>query len=114
MNDPFAILGVDEDADDDIVRKAYLKQVRTHPPEQDPVRFQEIRAAYEMIEDARDRLGVRLFHACRPDFSLLTDALLQGGQPIYPDEQSMLALLSESLKKFRFPMTPETKPVREK
>ena len=115
MNDPFAILGVDEDADDATIRKAYLQQVRAYPPEQNPNRFQEIRAAYEAIADERDRIGIRLFHTYKPDFSFLMTSMPQSGKPIYPDEQSMLTLLAESLKKFPFPFNslPEAEQIRQ-
>jgi hypothetical protein len=33
MPNPFAVLGVAETADDDAIKKAYLQQVREHPPE---------------------------------------------------------------------------------
>ena len=42
MPSPFAVLGVAETADDAAVKKAYLQQVREHPPERDSERFQAI------------------------------------------------------------------------
>lgn len=32
MPNPFTVLGVIETADDDTIKKAYLQQVREHPP----------------------------------------------------------------------------------
>jgi hypothetical protein len=58
--DPFAILDVAEDADDETIKRRYLALVRQHPPEREPERFGEIRAAFEAVEGKRDRLRARL------------------------------------------------------
>ena len=58
--DPFAVLDVAEDADDETIRRRYLALVRLHPPERDPERFGEIRTAFEAIRSWRDRLRIRL------------------------------------------------------
>ncbi len=59
--DPFAILGLDENADDAAVRAAYLQALRTSPPDRDPEGFRRIRAAYEALRDAESRMDLRLF-----------------------------------------------------
>ena len=59
--DPFAILGVEETADDEAVRAAYLRALRTSPPDRDPEGFRRIRAAYEALRDTESRLAFRLF-----------------------------------------------------
>jgi curved DNA-binding protein CbpA len=61
--DPFATLGIDEDADDEAVRQSYLALVRRFSPDREPERFQEIRAAYEAISNERARLEVKLLRA---------------------------------------------------
>lgn len=48
---PFEVLGLTTDADEATVRARYLELVRQHPPERDPDRFREIRAAYEAASD---------------------------------------------------------------
>ena len=53
--DPFALLGVSEDADAPALKRAYYKKVRQHPPEKDPELFQRIRAAYELLSDPERR-----------------------------------------------------------
>ncbi len=58
---PFAVLGLDETADDAAVRAAYLAAVRASPPDRDPVGFRRIRDAYEAIRDEARRLELRLF-----------------------------------------------------
>ena len=58
---PFAVLGLDESADDAAVRAAYLAAVRRSPPDRDPEGFRRIRAAYEALRDKERRLALRLF-----------------------------------------------------
>jgi len=58
---PFAVLGIDEGADDAAVRAAYLAGVRKSPPDRDPEGFRRIRDAYEAVRDSERRLKLRLF-----------------------------------------------------
>lgn len=84
MNDPFAILGLPPDADDDAIRQAYMQQVRRFPAERDPDRFQRIRTAYEQVKTQRDRLRYRLFSTEAPtaeDILEHLDALARPGRP---------------------------------
>lgn len=46
-----ALLGVEEDASDEQLRKAYVEQVRRYPPDRDPDRFEKIRDAYALLKD---------------------------------------------------------------
>ena len=59
--DQFAVLGLEESADDAAVRTAYLQALRTSPPDRDPEGFRRIRAAYEALRDVESRLDLRLF-----------------------------------------------------
>ena len=58
---PFAVLGIEETADDDAVRAAYLTAVRRSPPDRDPEEFQRVREAYEAVRDEERRLALYLF-----------------------------------------------------
>jgi curved DNA-binding protein CbpA len=58
---PFAVLGLDETADDDAVRAAYLTALRQSPPDRDPEGFRRIREAYDALRDHERRLALRLF-----------------------------------------------------
>jgi len=49
--DPFTILGVSQDAGEAAVRARYLELVKQNPPEREPEKFREIRAAYEAAKD---------------------------------------------------------------
>lgn len=61
MPDPYLILGVASDADDEAIRAAYLAAVKACPPERDPARFVALREAYEAIGNRRARLAHELF-----------------------------------------------------
>jgi curved DNA-binding protein CbpA len=67
MNDPYAVLGVTPECDDDAIRKRYLELVREFSPEQHPQRFAAIRAAYEVVRDLDSRVQHRLFQQGRRD-----------------------------------------------
>src|SRR3954470_23284683 len=67
MPDPFTLLGLPPDADDEAVRRRYLELARQHPPEHEPERFARIRAAYEAVKDLDARVRYRLFDAGRED-----------------------------------------------
>ena len=58
---PFTVLGLEETADDEAVRAAYLAGVRKSPPDRDPEGFRRIREAYEVLQDHERRLALRLF-----------------------------------------------------
>ena len=60
MLSPFAILDIEQDADDAAVRAAYVRALRRCPPDRDPEGFGRIRDAYEAIRDAEKRLAYRV------------------------------------------------------
>ena len=55
--DPFAVLGVDENAGDEAIKQRYLALVRAYPPDREPDRFQEYRRAYEAVRGERGAAG---------------------------------------------------------
>lgn len=48
---PYLILDVPDDADDEAIRRSYLTQLRRHSPDTDPVGFRRVQAAYQSIRD---------------------------------------------------------------
>ena len=60
MLSPFAILDIEDKADDATVRAAYIRALRRCPPDRDPAGFGRIREAYEAIRDAEKRLASRV------------------------------------------------------
>ena len=74
MDDPYAVLDLPSDSDDDTIRRRYLELVRQFSPEHHPERFAAIRAAYEKLRDVNTRLRYRLFEAGKRE---TIDALLE-------------------------------------
>lgn len=67
MPDPYTVLGISIDADDDTIRKRYLELAREFTPEQHPERFAIIRRAYEQVKDLESRVRYRLFESAKDD-----------------------------------------------
>ena len=67
MTDPYEVLGLPPDSDDEAIRGRYLELVRQFSPEHHPERFAAVRAAYESLRDLDTRLLRRLFEAGRKD-----------------------------------------------
>jgi DnaJ-domain-containing protein 1 len=61
VNDAYEILGIEPSSSDEQIRHRYLELVRQHPPDRDPQRFAEIRAAYDRLRDPVTRLEKLLF-----------------------------------------------------
>lgn len=56
-----SVLGVAPDADEAEVRRAYLRLIKEHPPDEDPVQFERIRDANEFMSDPYRKLN-RIFN----------------------------------------------------
>lgn len=74
--DPWSVLGIDEDASDERIRQAYLEAVKDHPPDRDPEGFERVRDAYATASGAggRARRLLRGADPERPFEALLDDA----------------------------------------
>ena len=93
MTDPYRLLGVPAEADDDAIRAAYLAAVRACPPERDRQRFEQVRAAYEAIATAPQRLAHALFDANLPSQADMLDSLSAGWQPGRPAAAALYRVL---------------------
>ncbi len=72
----FEIIGVNIDASDDEIKKAYLQKVRIYSPEQAPDEFQKIRSAFDLINTEKKRIKYQLFNNDMPDIcAFLEDSL---------------------------------------
>lgn len=65
--DPYDVLGVGPEASPDEIRRRYLTLVREFPPEREPERFAQIRAAYDQLRDPVASLERRLFSTTAMD-----------------------------------------------
>src|SRR5271165_3035153 len=63
MRDPYEVLGLPPDSDDEAIRNRYLELVRRWTPEHHPDKFAAVRTAYESLKDVTTRLRHRLFEA---------------------------------------------------
>jgi curved DNA-binding protein CbpA len=61
VTDPYDVLGLPADADDEAIRRKYLELVRQFTPDQNPEKFAQVRSAYEALKDLNTRLRHRLF-----------------------------------------------------
>lgn len=61
MESPYQTLQLSHDSDEESIRRRYLELIRQFPPEREPERFAEIRAAYEQIRDPLIAMEHRLF-----------------------------------------------------
>ncbi len=60
-NDPYAVLGIERTSDEAVIKRAYFRLVREYPPEREPEKFQELRAAYDQVRSAEVRSQTDLF-----------------------------------------------------
>ena len=51
MRTDYEILGLQENASQAEIKRAYFRLIRQYTPEKDPERFQEIRRAYENLKE---------------------------------------------------------------
>ncbi len=60
-DDPYAVLGIGRDADDERIRAAYVAKVKQFPPDRSPAEFELVRDAYNLLRDRRSRAQHTLF-----------------------------------------------------
>lgn len=72
------ILGVEADAPEDEIRRAYLEKVKQFPPDRSPEEFERIRDAYEKLRDPRSRARAMLL---APDVHIPLVSLVDGHKP---------------------------------
>ncbi len=70
-DDPYAVLGLREDANEAEIRAAYLRKVKEFPPERAPSEFERVRDAYEFLRDPKVRAW-RMLRAADPSAPLLS------------------------------------------
>ncbi len=94
LSDPFEILGVRPEDNDESVRAAFLTRVRCFTPEREPLAYQHLRAAYDAVRSAGQRRELRLCDrrppAVAPLLKTLTDALTQQPKPLERDDLCLL------------------------
>ena len=61
VRDPYGVLGLDRQASEAEIKRAYFQLVRQFSPERAPEKFREIRTAYEQLRDPENRARLGLF-----------------------------------------------------
>lgn len=99
MLDSYQILGVEPGADEDTIKRAYLKLVRQYSPEEDPEMFQKIRTAYEQLKEKKDenRLKLSFPKGGYADF-LMKDIYSAWEQDDYDSVMDLIERLSDVLQ----------------
>ena len=96
MSDPYAVLGLSPDDDDEAIRRRYLELVRQFSPEHHPEKFAAVRAAYESLRDLNTRLRHQLFEAGRKE---TVDAIVEEIACRSPRRRVSLKTLLAALRK---------------
>ena len=95
MLNAYNLLGVDENASDEIIKQRYLQQVKNNPPEKDPEKFKAIREAFELIETAEARVNYQLFHLHKVEKQDIVDLCFKSHGEAKPlSKETMYTLLS--------------------
>ena len=74
-SDPYAVLGISRNADDERIRAAYVAKVKQFPPDRSPAEFELVRDAYNVLRDRRRRAQHMLFSV---DLEVSLQSLLDG------------------------------------
>lgn len=80
MTNPYSVLELSAGCTEEQIRKAYLEQVRKHPPDRDPERFAAIRDAYDQLRNPETRMRNRVLKVSTVDSidDLLRDTQQKG------------------------------------
>ena len=92
--DPREILGVPPDAGDERIREAYLQKVKENPPDGEPVAFERIRDAYEILRDPRRR-ALYMFLSADPHAPLVSLLPASSQERKFTGPDAWLAVLRE-------------------
>ena len=102
MSNPYAVLGLSADCDDETIRRRYLELVKQNPPEHQPEKFAAIRAAYESLRDLDTRLRHRLFESGKQES---VDAIIESLPKLFAASAPAMAS-SSSWAALEAPLTP--------
>lgn len=90
-NDPYAVLGIERTSDEAAIKRAYFRLVREYPPEREPEKFQELRAAYDQVRTVEARSQTDLF-LLQPPPALPKRRKLAYNLEVHPEDIIALAV----------------------
>ncbi|WP_069472715.1 J domain-containing protein [Candidatus Marithrix sp. Canyon 246] len=92
----FDILGVNIDATNDEIKKAYLQKVKIYSPEQAPDEFKKIRSAFDLINTETKRIKYQLFNTDMPNIFAFVEDSLSAGKLQATNEKLLTKVLLET------------------
>lgn len=101
VTNPYDVLGLTREVTDEQVREAYLRLVRSFPPDTEPKTFNRVSEAYDKIKDERARLEYDLFSTepgIERPFEALVAQMNTDGERRPLDYEGMMDLLRECLE----------------
>ncbi|MBF0193195.1 MAG: hypothetical protein HQL71_01505 [Magnetococcales bacterium] len=107
MKNPFHLLNIPPDANDDMVHAAYERLISIHSKATSPTRAKEIEWAYQAIKNPRDRISFKLFQTPTPDLPTLIGPSLTKLTAAHPSKEKTLAVITNSLKSYQLLMPDE-------
>lgn len=107
MKTAYQLLGVNTDASDVEIKRAYIQKVKLYPPDRDPSQFQLIHQAYSSIKDTRSRMEYDLFSIPVADFDGLINHALKANGECHIKPQDIVNLLAASIDDSSFLTTIE-------
>ena len=94
-SDPWKVLGVSAEDDDETIRRRYLELVRQFSPEQAPEQFARIRQAWEQLRDLETRVRHRILE---PVSTEALDSLIEETACRISRRRITLQILLDTLK----------------
>jgi hypothetical protein len=107
MKNPFHLLNIPPDANDETVQAAYERLINLHSKAASPNRAKEIEWAYQTIKNPRDRISFKLFQTPTPDIPTLIGPSLNKLTSETPNKEKTLAVIANSLKSFQLSIPEE-------
>ncbi|MBF0445614.1 MAG: hypothetical protein HQL68_08480 [Magnetococcales bacterium] len=107
MKNPFHILNIPPDANDETVQTAFERLIKLHSKATSPSRAKEIEWAYQTIKNPRDRISFKLFQTPTPDLPTLIGPSLTDLTHEPPNKDKTLAVIENGLKSFQLALPEE-------
>lgn len=90
-DNPYKVLGIEREASEAEIKRAYFSLVREHPPERDPEGFKRVRAAYEQLKAGKERAETDLFLIDEPSQAQVLSALRHSdAEPAPPTRETIV------------------------
>lgn len=96
MTNPYRLLKIEDSADNQQIREAYLQRVREFPPDHYPEEFQQVQEAYHSIKDEMSRIKYQMLVKPRFDLKAIMAQSFKTKHQRRPAASQLLKLLETS------------------